>query len=78
MPSRPVAFLSSQNPGVIAIILLANALFGSDPPINDVVLAKGLILGLIARSVIHALKAPLASIIELIGLVSKQDWLFKI
>nr|XP_009786133.1 PREDICTED: germin-like protein subfamily 1 member 14 [Nicotiana sylvestris] len=34
-----VAFagLSSQNPGVITI---ANAVFGSDPPINDDVLAK--------------------------------------
>ncbi|KAJ8572692.1 hypothetical protein K7X08_009203 [Anisodus acutangulus] len=36
---KAVAFagLSSQNPGVITI---ANAVFGSDPPINDDVLAK--------------------------------------
>ncbi|XP_006349265.1 germin-like protein subfamily 1 member 13 [Solanum tuberosum] len=37
--TKTVAFagLSSQNPGVITI---ANAVFGSDPPINDDVLAK--------------------------------------
>ncbi|WMV12286.1 hypothetical protein MTR67_005671 [Solanum verrucosum] len=37
--TKAVAFagLSSQNPGVITI---ANAVFGSDPPINDDVLAK--------------------------------------
>ncbi|KAL8508088.1 hypothetical protein ACS0TY_018587 [Phlomoides rotata] len=32
-----IAFLSSQNPGVIAV---ANAVFGSNPPINDDVLMK--------------------------------------
>ncbi|KAG5625796.1 hypothetical protein H5410_011014 [Solanum commersonii] len=39
MPVCCVAFagLSSQNPGVITI---ANAVFGSDPPISDDVLAK--------------------------------------
>ncbi|KAG5625783.1 hypothetical protein H5410_011001 [Solanum commersonii] len=37
--TKTVAFvgLSSQNPGVITI---ANAVFGSDPPISDDVLAK--------------------------------------
>ena len=37
--TKAVAFagLSSQNPGVITI---ANAVFGSDPPINDNILAK--------------------------------------
>uniref|UniRef100_M1BUZ3 Germin-like protein n=1 Tax=Solanum tuberosum TaxID=4113 RepID=M1BUZ3_SOLTU len=37
--TKTVAFagLSSQNPGVITI---ANAVFGSDPPINDDVLTK--------------------------------------
>ncbi|CAK9143417.1 unnamed protein product [Ilex paraguariensis] len=32
-----IAFLSSQNPGVVAI---ANAVFGSNPPIDDAILAK--------------------------------------
>ncbi|MCD9639319.1 hypothetical protein HAX54_023749 [Datura stramonium] len=37
--TKAIAFagLSSQNPGVITI---ANAVFGSNPPINDDVLAK--------------------------------------
>ncbi|XP_059311222.1 putative germin-like protein 2-1 [Lycium ferocissimum] len=42
--TNAIAFagLSSQNPGVITI---ANAVFGSDPPINDVVLAKAFQVG---------------------------------
>lgn len=37
MPAVAIAALSSQNPGVITI---ANAVFGSKPPISDDVLAK--------------------------------------
>lgn len=47
-----IAFLSSQNPGVIAI---ANAVFGSDPPINADVLAKAF---QIDKSIINKLQAP--------------------
>jgi len=38
-PTVAIAALSSQNPGAITI---ANAVFGSKPPISDDVLAKGL------------------------------------
>ncbi|KAF7062682.1 hypothetical protein CFC21_069282 [Triticum aestivum] len=37
LPAVAIAALSSQNPGAITI---ANAVFGSDPPISDDVLAK--------------------------------------
>ncbi|KZV21677.1 germin-like protein 2-3-like [Dorcoceras hygrometricum] len=47
-----MAFLSSQNPGVIAI---ANAIFGSNPPINDHVLAKAF---QVDKSVVNKLQAP--------------------
>ncbi|PIM98317.1 hypothetical protein CDL12_29209 [Handroanthus impetiginosus] len=46
-----IAFLSSQNPGVIAI---ANTLFGSDPPINNDVLAKAF---QVDKSIIKKLQA---------------------
>ncbi|XP_038975612.1 putative germin-like protein 2-1 isoform X3 [Phoenix dactylifera] len=42
MPAVAVAALSSQNPGVITI---ANAVFGSNPPISDAVLAKAFQVG---------------------------------
>ncbi|KAG8385193.1 hypothetical protein BUALT_Bualt03G0016400 [Buddleja alternifolia] len=47
-----IAFLSSQNPGVIAI---ANSVFGSNPLINDDVLAKAF---QVDKSVIRKLQAP--------------------
>ncbi|EYU43218.1 hypothetical protein ABFS82_08G124700 [Erythranthe guttata] len=47
-----MAFLNSQNPGVIVI---ANAVFGSNPPINDDVLAKSF---RVDNSIIHQLQAP--------------------
>ncbi|KAI3455917.1 hypothetical protein Pfo_012580 [Paulownia fortunei] len=47
-----MAFLSSQNPGVIAI---ANAVFGSNPPINADVLAKAF---QVDKSIINKLQAP--------------------
>lgn len=47
-----IAFLSSQNPGVIAI---ANAVFGSDPPIKADVLAKAF---RIDRSIVKKLQEP--------------------
>ncbi|KAK6123839.1 hypothetical protein DH2020_042440 [Rehmannia glutinosa] len=47
-----IAFLSSQNPGVIAI---ANAVFGSNPRINADVLAKGF---QVDPSTIRKLQAP--------------------
>ncbi|XP_073129297.1 putative germin-like protein 2-1 isoform X1 [Henckelia pumila] len=47
-----MAFLSSQNPGVIAI---ANAIFGSNPPINVHGLAKAF---QVDKSVINKLQAP--------------------
>ncbi|KAH6790150.1 RmlC-like cupins superfamily protein [Perilla frutescens var. frutescens] len=47
-----IAFLSSQNPGVIAI---ANAVFGSNPPINADVLAKAF---QVDNSVVTKLQAP--------------------
>ncbi|KAI3466888.1 hypothetical protein Pfo_023551 [Paulownia fortunei] len=47
-----MAFLSSQNPGVVAI---ANAVFGSNPPISDDVLAKAF---QVDKSIIHKLQAP--------------------
>ncbi|KAL8045563.1 hypothetical protein ABFX02_08G122400 [Erythranthe guttata] len=47
-----MAFLNSQNPGVIVI---ANAVFGSNPPINDDVLAKSY---RVDNSIIHQLQAP--------------------
>ncbi|KAL2244603.1 putative germin-like protein 2-1 [Sesamum indicum] len=46
-----IAFLSSQNPGVIAI---ANAVFGSDPAINADVLAKAF---QVDKSIINKLQA---------------------
>ncbi|XP_051128543.1 putative germin-like protein 2-1 [Andrographis paniculata] len=46
-----VAFLSSQNPGVIAI---ANAVFGSNPPINAEVLKKAFQAD---ESIVHKLQA---------------------
>ncbi|XP_051127108.1 germin-like protein subfamily 1 member 13 [Andrographis paniculata] len=52
--TNAVAFagLSSQNPGVITI---ANAVFGSEPPINDDVLAKAFQVG---KNVVDQLQAP--------------------
>ncbi|XP_073100754.1 putative germin-like protein 2-1 [Elaeis guineensis] len=41
-PAVAIAALSSQNPGVITI---ANAVFGSNPPISDAVLAKAFQVG---------------------------------
>ena len=41
-PAVAIAALSSQNPGVITI---ANAVFGSKPPISDAVLAKAFQVG---------------------------------
>ncbi|XP_057763859.1 putative germin-like protein 2-1 [Salvia miltiorrhiza] len=47
-----IAFLSSQNPGVIAI---ANAVFGSNPPINADVLAKAF---QVEHDLVNKLQAP--------------------
>ncbi|XP_073300617.1 putative germin-like protein 2-2 [Primulina huaijiensis] len=47
-----MAFLSSQNPGVIAI---ANTVFGSKPALNDQLLAKAF---RVDKSTIHQLQAP--------------------
>lgn len=47
-----IAFLSSQNPGVIAI---ANAVFGSNPPINSQVLGKAFQA---ERRIVEKLQAP--------------------
>lgn len=47
-----MAFLSSQSPGVIVV---ANAVFGSDPPIDDDVLAKAF---QVDKSIIHRLQSP--------------------
>ncbi|KZV58281.1 germin-like protein 2-2-like [Dorcoceras hygrometricum] len=47
-----MAFLSSQNPGVIVI---ANAVFGSKPATNDQILAKAF---RVDNSIIHQLQAP--------------------
>ncbi|XP_073303821.1 putative germin-like protein 2-1 [Primulina huaijiensis] len=47
-----MAFLSSQNPGVIAI---ANTVFGSKPAIDDRVLAKAF---RVDKSIVHQLQAP--------------------
>lgn len=41
-PAVAIAALSSQNPGVITI---ANAVFGTNPPISDMVLAKAFQVG---------------------------------
>ncbi|KAL0352776.1 UNVERIFIED_CONTAM: putative germin-like protein 2-2 [Sesamum angustifolium] len=46
-----IAFLSSQNPGVIAI---ANSVFGSDPPIDADVLAKAF---QVEKSIINKMQA---------------------
>ncbi|KAK4488093.1 hypothetical protein RD792_003835 [Penstemon davidsonii] len=47
-----IAFLSSQNPGVIAI---ANSVFGSNPPIKDDVLAKAF---QVDKTRVHQLQSP--------------------
>lgn len=47
-----IAFLSSQNPGVVAV---ANAVFGSGPPINSDVLGKGF---QVERRIVEKLQAP--------------------